>query len=368
MVVKVRLIFNKPMSRICVAVAFLCLVATSKSVAVANKHVLFWQGTFQSASEMAITLHKPMMLSFDMPNDFENQLDTITYRDPRVAYFVGATCLPFRIEGYSPDSVGKALIALYKVKYFPTVIVTESNGKEIDRMVGYYPPRQFIFFLENFINDKNTAGDLERRLFADTNNLSLAFQLASRFEMRVELDTAMHYFEHVIFHGSDTSLLVQRAKFHLGDFHLKVFGNPNFLNEVIERTWVDSLRYASYNELIAYYQKVKLRDSLLAISSRAVAAYPHDADFLNNDAWNLAVMGGNLDTAHTLAKRAIAVNAGIADYYDTMAEIYMRQNDYSDALTQIQKALRLKNNDPYFKHREKECRAALAKTKTKNAQ
>jgi tetratricopeptide (TPR) repeat protein len=345
---------------------FVILLIASGALAEGQKkppkktHLLFWQGTFESAMKMAKTLHKPMFLDFYVPNPYDKALDTITYRDPDVMYFINATCLAYRINADAIDSASKALVKQYSVEDFPTAMVTQSDGTEIDRVIGYFPPKQFLFMVENFINDTNTVGNLRRRWQADTNNLPVAYQLGQRYEMRFQLDSAMNMMRFVISHGVDTSLLVQRATFQLGAFHMRVFGNPAILAMFAGRTQVDSLRRSAYHELLTFYENQKQKDSLFATYQHAVNNYPKDADYLNNYAWALTEWKGNLDTALTLAQRAIAINPNISDYYDTMAEIYAREKDFVSAIREIKKAIWLKRDDPYLLEREKKFKTALA--------
>ena len=68
-----------------------------------------------------------------------------------------------------------------------------------------------------------------------------------------------------------------------------------------------------------------------------------------------------MDSALALSERAIVLNPS-ADYYDTMAEVYAKKQDYRQALGAVEKALRLKKNDPYLRGREKQFKAALAQS------
>ncbi|HET7152160.1 MAG TPA: hypothetical protein VFJ29_00200 [Candidatus Kapabacteria bacterium] len=323
-------------------------------------HLLFWQGTYESAMEMAKTLHKPMFLDFYAPNPYDEELDTVVYRDPDVMYFINATCLAYRINSDAIDSSSKALLKQYNVQDFPTAMITKSDGTEVDRIIGYYPPKQFLFTIENFLNDTNTVGNLLRRWRADTNNLPVAYQLGQRYELRFQMDSAMDMMHYVVSQGKENSLLVQRAKFQLGAFHLRIYGNSRYLNEFVETTTVDSLRRSGYHELIMFYESEKRNDSLFGIYQQAIGKYPKDADYLNNYAWSLAELKGNLDTALILAKHAIAINPSVSDYYDTMAEIFAGKKDYASALEEIKKALWLKRGDSYLLGREKKFKKALA--------
>jgi thioredoxin-like negative regulator of GroEL len=46
--------------------------------------------------------------------------------------------------------------AHYRVKSYPTIMVLKKDGSEIDRVVGYYHPREFMDQVEDYLAGRNT--------------------------------------------------------------------------------------------------------------------------------------------------------------------------------------------------------------------
>jgi thioredoxin-related protein len=86
----------------------------------------------------------------------------------------------------------------YKIAGFPTVILMNNSGEEIDRIYGYVPPDKFVTIIQDYLQGKNTLEDLEKRFEADPKDAELAFQLAEKFEGRQMYEEASSYYNKVV--------------------------------------------------------------------------------------------------------------------------------------------------------------------------
>ncbi|MBA4395465.1 MAG: hypothetical protein C0407_18090 [Desulfobacca sp.] len=92
-------------------------------------------------------------------------MGAVTYPDVKVAEFVNSRMIPIQVlfdaQPYASD---------FNIKWTPTMITLDENGKEHHRVVGFLPPEQFIpamllgiskvnFDLEKF---ENALADLEK--------------------------------------------------------------------------------------------------------------------------------------------------------------------------------------------------------------
>ena len=66
-------------------------------------------------------------------------MGTVTYPDSRVAEFVNSRMIPIQML-YDAQPYASA----YSVKWTPTMIVLDGDGKEHHRIVGFLPPEEFI--------------------------------------------------------------------------------------------------------------------------------------------------------------------------------------------------------------------------------
>ncbi len=92
-------------------------------------------------------------------------MGTVTYPDSRVAEFINGRMIPVQLmydtQPYSAD---------FNIKWTPTIITLDENGKEHHRIVGFLPPDEFIPGLllgiakTNFDRDEfdNAVADLDK--------------------------------------------------------------------------------------------------------------------------------------------------------------------------------------------------------------
>jgi TolA-binding protein len=86
----------------------------------------------------------------------------------------------------------------YGIAGFPTVILMNSSGEEIDRIFGYLPPEEFVTTIQDYMEGKNTLEDFEKRFAADPQDAELAFKLAEKYEGRSMFDEAGTYYGKVL--------------------------------------------------------------------------------------------------------------------------------------------------------------------------
>ena len=82
-------------------------------------------------------------------------LDESTYTDSSVVQFSERfTCLKLNAE------VDTISAARYDVRSYPTVLLLKSDGTEIDRLVGYYRPPDFMERINAYLAGENTLASL----------------------------------------------------------------------------------------------------------------------------------------------------------------------------------------------------------------
>ncbi len=69
-------------------------------------------------------------------------MDAVTYPDEKVIEFIENNLIPLRIPFDS-----QPLANQFNLKWTPTLIIIDSEGKEHERIVGFLPPEEIIPFL-----------------------------------------------------------------------------------------------------------------------------------------------------------------------------------------------------------------------------
>ncbi len=68
-------------------------------------------------------------------------LDKYTWTDPAVVQWLGEKCVALRMDAEKEVD----LATRFKVDAYPTIVLLKSDGKEIDRLVGYFKPKSFLY-------------------------------------------------------------------------------------------------------------------------------------------------------------------------------------------------------------------------------
>ena len=67
-------------------------------------------------------------------------MDTVTYPDPKTVHFLNETLIPVRVNVSSQSDTAME----YQIKYTPTVVIVDGDGKEHYRAVGFLRSPEFI--------------------------------------------------------------------------------------------------------------------------------------------------------------------------------------------------------------------------------
>ena len=84
------------------------------------------------------------------------QMDETTFSDPEVVSEMATDFVWLRLNAET-DPEGTRLQKRFFVSGFPTLLILDSTGKEIDRLQGYVPPRQFALAVKARVPTRESA-------------------------------------------------------------------------------------------------------------------------------------------------------------------------------------------------------------------
>lgn len=99
-----------------------------------------WANKMDEALARARSDNKPVLLDFFNPGWIGcQQMDAVTYPDARVISFVNENMIPLRVRFDA-----QPLATDFNVKWTPTIVTLDPEGKEHHRTVGFLAPEEFI--------------------------------------------------------------------------------------------------------------------------------------------------------------------------------------------------------------------------------
>ncbi len=110
--------------------------------------VISWESEWDAAVARAKKENKPILVDFYADwCVWCKTLDSTTYKDPAVARLLGEKMVPLKVD---VDHGGRELARQWGVSGLPTILVLSPNGKELGRIPGYLPARDFMSEVQRF--------------------------------------------------------------------------------------------------------------------------------------------------------------------------------------------------------------------------
>lgn len=130
-----------------------------------------------------------------------------------------------KIDG-EKDSLLKAQ---HRVSAFPTLVMLDTNGAEVDRIVGYHEPDEFLTTLRNYRKGIGTLADLLNKAETNPDRL-LAFEIADKYKYRGGSKDATVWYQKVIDTGDPTDSLSGESRMALADMYRRAKAYESALN------------------------------------------------------------------------------------------------------------------------------------------
>ena len=111
-----------------------------------------------------------------------------------------------------------ALAKSYHVSGYPTLVLTNNQGEEIDRVVGYMDPVPFVQKLDDYQNGIGTLADLLNRAETESDR-TLYYEIAEKYKYRGGAEEAQSWFQRVIDEGQPRDSLSGESRMALADLY-----------------------------------------------------------------------------------------------------------------------------------------------------
>jgi len=119
-------------------------------------------------------------------------LDTVTYVDPAVIELSKSVVFA-KVDAEVDTTATEA----NSVHGYPSILLFDSRGKEIDRIVGYLPGPEFVETVNNYLNGKGTI-DYYKAMADSAPTPEIDYYLAEKYNDRGMYEKAEGYFQKVI--------------------------------------------------------------------------------------------------------------------------------------------------------------------------
>ena len=344
--------------RISPLLVLLCLIITKLSNA---QEIKFFNGTFDEALLEASKENKILMIDFFTDwCIWCKELDKKVYTNFEVAEFANKNFINLKID--AEKGSGTELAKKYKIVGYPTILFLNEQKEEIDRIYGYFPPKEFLKRIQDIKGGINTFDSIKKALSETPDNPVLNYKLANKYiDNGGEPDDILSYLQKVVNNDPDNTLgftddallLIAVASGNLNNIKKFIEDNPE--SDVLKNALV-YLAEKLYQETNNYEDAKKYYNSAFEKFGR------NDKDILNSYGEMLLTQISGVIKNPQLTKDQKRKYLEVADesievlkdsdlygyaYYYKAKLLYVI-DDFKDALESINSALQINETNEKF--------------------
>ena len=141
-------------------------------------------------------------------------IDTVVLKDSAAIEFFNNEAALVKINAKEDT----ALSAEYHVSGYPTLVMLGTDGKEIDRLVGYIPPKPFLRTFRDYAQGINTLEDLLTRATKKVDR-ELFMEIGKKYKYRGGVLDATYWYKTALEEGDQLESLSGECRLELADMH-----------------------------------------------------------------------------------------------------------------------------------------------------
>jgi tetratricopeptide (TPR) repeat protein len=281
-------------------------------------------------------------------------------------------CQEMDVEAYPRDEVGRMMdggfIALrrdgergegleiaqrYHVVGFPTMLVLDDKGSEIDRLMGGLSGLELLQQLERVKARKGTLAELEKTL-AKAPTEPLKLEVATRHAIRGEARAVGELTAVIAADPDNKAHRAANAMLVLGKYYY-LRGSKDYA--AAEKTLLelqrrfagsDEAAQTPYHLALAQLRGGKTAEARATLDAW-IAASPKDAERYASAAWFCFKESNDRARGIELAKKGLAIAPNEDGMWDTLGELYLATGDRAEARKAWTRAIELAPKKDYYK-------------------
>ncbi|MCF7807002.1 MAG: thioredoxin family protein [Candidatus Marinimicrobia bacterium] len=288
------------------------------------------------------------------------RLEAETWTDPDLIAYAKEHFIAYHLNVDSTES--NELKKRFNIRGIPSFVFVDEEGNEVDRIIGFMPPEEYLAEMKRIREGINTIPDLMSRLDEDPENVDLIKTLAEKVEAMGGLKASVSYWE-MIFEMDEvdeTSRALASLKMAL--FLSQEKEDPEMLISFIGSATNTEVLPEAHRALKDFYRKQGNKKAEAEAYRRYVdfmsGLKKETPSLLNGYAWRMTQLGMNLENALQRIDQAIGMfdedydNRARAQIMDTKGEVLWKLDRIDEAVAVMDACIALQPDDNYYKEQK----------------
>ncbi len=215
------------MKKALIALTFLLVSAATGAgilYSVNKRASIPWKTDLAEARKLSESTGRPLLtyLYTDWCT-FCKQMEESTLRDPLITSRMAPSYVWLKLNAET-DPEGKRLHDQWGVSGYPTIVILDPKGLEVDRMEGYFAAPKFKEIVEFFLSSPTSFGNIRDQAAQAPQSLTAQYALGEKLLERNNFAEAAEQFAMVIGHDPENRLAMTDASFYFSAFALASAG------------------------------------------------------------------------------------------------------------------------------------------------
>jgi len=256
------------------------------------------------------------------------------------------------------EGEGEKLFNQYKVTAFPTLLILDASGKELDRLVDEIDEAKIKKSLENVKSGRSDLEELAKRSDANPKDIDLMFNVCMSYIFKADRDKAKKYCEKVLKadqkneKGYASQVLLSLGKYlyfrGMKDYDLAAA----HLEQVIKLFPESKEAKSAFVFLISSYVKSGKEGVAVMKLRELIKKNPNSKDPYKTFAYICWKNKWRVDQGIENAKKATDLDPKDDEAWDLLAELYFLKGDKVEAAKAEEEAIKLKPSEEYYKEQK----------------
>jgi TolA-binding protein len=169
----------------------------------------------------------------------------------------------------------------YGIAGYPTIVLTNADGSEIDRIYGYLEPPDFIKAIRDYLVGKNTLNDYLDRV-AKEPSMSLYYTIADKYVGRKKFAEAESFYNKILEGDPENKLgyadsaLISLAdmKYRAKDYNSSIAFYKDYIAKYPKSDQIPDAELS----IAACYAKLEQNDEAVRLFKKFLTDHPQSAD------------------------------------------------------------------------------------------
>ncbi len=162
-----------------------------------SNEIEFTKGTYAEALAKAKSENKVLMIDFF--TDWCKwcvELDKKVYTNSEVADFANKYQINWKVDAEKGEGID--LAKKFTVSGYPTIVFVNGDGIEIDRIIGYFPAKDFLQTMKDYNEGKNTLPSIKAALEKNADDVEANFKMGKKYSDYGDMEKSKPYLDKVV--------------------------------------------------------------------------------------------------------------------------------------------------------------------------